>query len=149
MEIEIAVRPARRLRSPWVYSLGALRRAERGALPLRFGWQGFADPPRERAGLCVAHVDRPLERQWEFVKHSAEVPAVPDSLPERGMADAVLSYPVPVILTPERPIFISASRHELKILTVAHLVLVYGECRYVHVVSFILVVPAEPATITT
>src|SRR5438477_2086372 len=77
------------------------RRAISSAMPLRFCGQRLPCPARVGAGFGVTHVDRPVERQWNILKHRPVLPLAVDLIPKYRVRNILLGLPLPVGIAPQ------------------------------------------------
>src|SRR5579862_605434 len=116
-------------------------------MPLRFGRQRLPCPASIRAGLGLADIHWPVQRQRDFVEHGAAIPTVASAAPKDRMENAMRGSPLPILFRPAGRILVAPRRHKIKVLTVRHFILVDCERRYVDGLRFIFVVPTKRALI--
>src|SRR5580698_1977968 len=91
----------------------------------------------------MADVDGPIERQRNLFEHRTIEPSIVRGSPEHRMRHRVSCFPVPVLITPENPRFITARGHELQILAVCHHVFVDFERWKLRGMRVELIVPSK------
>src|SRR6185437_723001 len=128
IEIEVAEPAVGSVRAPGVWPLRSLRRSVSGAMPLRFGRQNLSRPARVSAGVRVAHVNRPVQREGQALEHSPVLPLAIDAIPKDRVRNILLRFPLPVVLAPQGLVFIAAGIDKLEIFAVGHFVLIDGKC---------------------
>src|SRR5690242_17074030 len=96
VKIEIPAARGRRFIAPRVLSLRSLRSSVRGTMPLLFGGQRLAGPPRIGSSLGMAHIRGPVWRKRNLIEHRAINPRRSNRVPEHRMRNLLVVFPFPV-----------------------------------------------------
>src|SRR5215813_9633436 len=115
-------------------------------MELSLGRKRFAYKTRVSRGLCLADVNRPVQRQWQLFEHGLIEPLTIALAPKLWMADVLFLDPDPITLAPETLVVVRAFMNELEKLAVSDLVDVDRECRRLNRMNLKLVVPAKRFT---
>src|ERR1700693_288346 len=129
--------------APGKFTLRALGRAVGRTMELRFARQRGATPARIGGGFRLAHVDGPIQRQRNLLKHRPVMPIGAALDPETRAANAVRVLPFPGLRSPEKRVAVSTGAEEFEKLLVGHFVRIDGESGYAHAMRGEFVVPAK------
>src|SRR5882757_8122986 len=120
-----------------------MRTAVRGAVKLFFVWQAAPEPVGVGGRFGMADVNRPIEREANFLEHRARHPHIAIANPEDGMLDAGRFFPGPAAIGPKRAMLIAAGLDEAQKIGVGDVVALDGKSRNADDALAALVVPAK------